>query len=649
MTEDPRLGELLLDWQEWYAQGRDVPADELCRACPELTGELGRRIAVLRHLGGLAHQVGGGGVGPAEPCPAAAGTDPWDARESGADWASSGTDLAAWLRSVAPPQQPGELGRLGQFAIRRLLGRGGMGAVFEAEDPALERRVALKVMRPAVAAHPEAKARFLREARAAAALQHDHIVPVFHVGEHNGVPFMVMPLLAGESLEDRLRREAPLAAAEVARVGREAAAGLAAAHAAGLVHRDVKPANLWLEAPAGRVKVLDFGLARVADVGGGGLTQTGAVLGTPSYMSPEQADGRPVDGRSDLFSLGCVLYRLATGEPPFPGTTLTAVLRAVAEHHPPPPRDRRPDLPAALSDLIERLLAKDPDRRPASARAVADELQSLKPVGEGEPVVRAGTAGPPADRPRRRRWSRTIRWPVSITLSLALLVTLALGAPALWRWFSGRLAVPGARPALRGVIDLRVWRTGPGGAAARRRLSDPGALPLQPGDQFRIAATADRAAYLYLFWIDTEGQAVPVYPWQPGRWGTRPAEERRVAELELPPTAAKGYTISGARPGMETLILVARPERLALPDEQIQGWFAGLPAQRPYQNPESAVWFENGRIVTGDDSRRPRGFEETDIADPVLRVQGLLKERIGPHAAGTAAVSFARLGKGGMP
>src|SRR5207249_358436 len=160
--------------------------------------------------------------------------------------------------------------------------------------------------------------------------------------------------------------------------------------------------------------------------------------------------------------------------------------------------------------------------------------------------------------------------------------------------------------------------------AVRLRLTDPAALPLKPGDQFRIEATADRPAYLYLFWIDTEGKAVPVYPWNPVvGWGTRPAEEQPLTTLELPPSAAQGYKIDGDQPGMETLILVARAEPLALTDEQVQLWFAGLPAQRPFQNPESAVWFENGRIVTEDDSRRTRGFEATDIADPVLRVQGL--------------------------
>jgi hypothetical protein len=332
-----------------------------------------------------------------------------------------------------------------------------------------------------------------------------------------------------------------------------------------------------------------------------------------------------------------------------------SVLHAVLHDRPPAPCAVAAHVPAALSELVMRLLAKDPADRPGSAREVAEALWAIDPAD-----ARPAPMTAPRERrsPRQPRWSWAFKLTLSLTISLGLL--LAVGLP----WLRDRSGLPdspapdvrdsemtaeAARPRLKGIIDIRIWRTGPDGAAARLRLSDPGALPLKPGDQFRIAARADRPAYLYLFWIDTEGHAVPVYPWQPGQWGTRPADERPVAALELPPTAAKGYTISGDRPGMETLILVARPERLTLTDEQIRGWFAGLPAQRPFQNPESAVWFENGRIVTGDDSRRPRGFEETAIADPVLRVQGLLKERIGPHAAGTAAVSFARLGRGGMP
>ena len=222
-------------------------------------------------------------------------------------------------------------------------------------------------MRPEVAARPGYRDRFLREARTAARVRHDNVVPVYHVGEDGDTAFIVMPLLEGESLEDRLKRDGRLPPGEAARVGREAAEGLAAAHAKGLIHRDVKPANLWLEAPDGRVKVLDFGLAREADADDG-LSAPGRVLGSPAYMSPEQADGVPVDHRADLFGLGCVLYRCLTGQPAFAGKNLTAVLRAVGEHTPPPPCVVNPAVPPALSDLVMRMLAKDPADRPSGAR-----------------------------------------------------------------------------------------------------------------------------------------------------------------------------------------------------------------------------------------------------------------------------------------
>src|SRR5439155_23308474 len=215
-----------------------------------------------------------------------------------------------------PPVPPSAVGR---YRVLRRLGRGGMGDVFAAFDPQLQREVAGKVLRPHLADDPGARIRFVREARAAAAVQHDNVLPVHEVGEADGVPFLVMPLLAGETLAARLRRDGPLPPADVARLGRDAAAGLAAAHARGLVHRDVKPSNLWIETVSGgwRVRVLDFGLARAA--ADDRLTGTGLSPGTPGYMSPEQAEGSPaLDPRTDLFSLGAVLYEAATGRPAFP-------------------------------------------------------------------------------------------------------------------------------------------------------------------------------------------------------------------------------------------------------------------------------------------------------------------------------------------
>jgi serine/threonine protein kinase len=279
------------------------------------------------------------------------------------------------LDFLAPPQGPGELGRLGGYRVLRVLGAGGMGIVLHAEDLQLGRPAALKVLRPALAAGASARQRFLREAKASAAMRHDNVVTIYQVGEDRGVPFLAMELLEGETLEDRLQREGRLPAAEVVRIGRQAAIGLAAAHAHGLIHRDVKPGNLFLE--MGRVKLLDFGLARAAE-GEMHLTQTGAILGTPAYMSPEQARGEAVDARSDLFSLGCVLYRACTGRLPFRGTNPSAILLALTTEQPRPPRADNPDVPPGLSALVLRLLAKDPARRPVSAREVADALGALE-------------------------------------------------------------------------------------------------------------------------------------------------------------------------------------------------------------------------------------------------------------------------------
>jgi serine/threonine protein kinase len=264
---------------------------------------------------------------------------------------------------------------LDHFRIVRFLGQGGMGAVYLAEDTRLGRDVALKTMRADLAAKPSAKERFLREARLAAALEHDHIVPIYHVGEADGIPYLAMPFLKGQSLDELLKTRKTLSNEQVIRLGIQVAQGLAAAHERGLIHRDIKPANLWVE-PKGRIKILDFGLAR-ADNDDIGLTQSGIILGTPSYMAPEQARGLKVDGRADLYSLGVVLYRSATGQLPIKGVDSMSMLMALATETPHLACEANPAVSPALSALIMRLLAKDPDQRPDSSQTVIQELQAL--------------------------------------------------------------------------------------------------------------------------------------------------------------------------------------------------------------------------------------------------------------------------------
>ncbi len=283
---------------------------------------------------------------------------------------------------LLPPQNSDEIGVLGKYRVLKVLGAGGMGTVYLAQDTDLNRHVALKCMKPVIARFEDARKRFLREARAIASFQHDHIVPIYHVGEENGIPYLAMPLLLGNSLDQQLVGHSdPLPVAEVVRIGREIAEGLAAAHAHGLIHRDIKPANIWLEesnipgAP-GRVKILDFGLARSLHEHSH-LTRSGVIVGTPAYMSPEQARGTEIDTRSDLFSLGIVLYRLAVGRLPFDGPSVMAVLSALAIEKPESVQALNPAVPTPLADLIEQLLAKKAADRPATAQQVVVTLQQI--------------------------------------------------------------------------------------------------------------------------------------------------------------------------------------------------------------------------------------------------------------------------------
>lgn len=276
-----------------------------------------------------------------------------------------------------PARAPGEIGWLANYKVLKLLGVGGMGLVYLAEDTQLARPVALKVIRPELATSAEAAARFTREARAAAAISHDNVVRIYQVGETGGVAFLAMEYLQGVSLQDWLDKGKKPSVDLVLRIGREVAAGLIAAHKLGLIHRDIKPANIWLEAPNGRVKILDFGQARTEreDVQ---ITQSGAIVGTPAFMSPEQAVGEPTSPASDLFCLGSVLYRLCCGRLAFEGNTILAMLSALANKTPTPPIEIIPEIPPELSALISKLLEKRAEDRPESAQVVYESLRAIE-------------------------------------------------------------------------------------------------------------------------------------------------------------------------------------------------------------------------------------------------------------------------------
>jgi serine/threonine protein kinase len=278
-------------------------------------------------------------------------------------------ETALVLSSLAPTDDPHSLGRLGTYEIVGVVGRGGFGVVLKAHDRALNRFVAIKVLAPHLAASASARRRFAREAQAAAAVVHENVVAIHAVSEREGPPYLVMEYVRGESLQRRIDRVGPFGTAEILRVGHQVAAGLAAAHAQGLVHRDVKPANILLEEGVERLKLTDFGLARAAD--DASLTRTGAVSGTPQYMSPEQARGESIDARSDLFSLGSALYAMAAGRPPFRAETSLAVLRRITDEQARPLQEIVPELPDWLAALIAKLHAKEANARFDSAADVA--------------------------------------------------------------------------------------------------------------------------------------------------------------------------------------------------------------------------------------------------------------------------------------
>jgi WD40 repeat protein/serine/threonine protein kinase len=364
--------------------------ERLLAAHPQVGGFLERPLVEAANVAVLAHKDIP--ASPAESDSSAAQSLPP---------ADAGT-----LDFLAPSQKPDSLGRLGHYEVLEVVGQGGMGIVLRAFDDKLHRVVAIKALLPALASTGSARQRFVREARAAAAVTHDHVIDIHAVEDSGPVPYLVMQFIDGPTLQEKLGRTGPLPLREVLRIGLQIAAGLAAAHAQGLVHRDVKPANILLENGVERVKITDFGLARAAD--DASLTQSGIIAGTPMYMSPEQAEGEHVDHRSDLFSLGSVLYTLCAGHPPFRAGSTMAVLKRVCADTPRPLREVNPEVPDWLAAVIARLHAKSPAERYQSAAEVAElfgrhlahlQQPGIKPSDPPTSVIeprgqRSGGSGP---------------------------------------------------------------------------------------------------------------------------------------------------------------------------------------------------------------------------------------------------------------
>lgn len=326
---------------------------------------------------------------------------------------------------LGPTDDPAMMGRFGGYEISGVVGRGGMAIVLKGRDVSLDRFVAIKVLDPGLANISAARRRFVREAQAAAAVIHDNVIAIHGVDHSGDHPYLVMPYVKGESLQQRIDRAGPLDDEDIVNIAMQIARGLSAAHGQGLVHRDIKPANILMPAGVSRVLLTDFGLARAAD--DASLTRSGVIAGTPQYMSPEQITGQPVDGRADLFSLGGVMYAMATGHPPFRAETSYAVLKRIVDEPHRSIAHVRSDSPRYLIDIIDRLLQKAPGDRFGSAEALADHLEIC--LAHIRQPTLTDLPRPWSPSPQQPPSARLWRWLLIATFGLAIAVPFATWRP----------------------------------------------------------------------------------------------------------------------------------------------------------------------------------------------------------------------------
>ena len=328
------------------------------------------------------------------------------------------------LTFLNPTDDPRMMGRFGGYEICGVIGHGGAGLVLKGLDVSLDRYVAIKVLHPSLSHKEDAIVRFAREAQAAAAVVHDNVIGIHGVDRCNGLPYLVMPYINGTSLQGRIDAEGPMPLDEMLRISLQVARGLAAAHDQGLIHRDIKPGNILTPRSVSRVLITDFGLAR--SVGESELTRTGIVAGTPQYMSPEQAKGAAVDKRTDLFSVGGVMYAMATGRPPFVGDSAYTVIRQIIDTPHASIIHQRSDLPGWFSEIVDRLLAKQPSDRFESADELAEHLEEcLAHVQQPQTVELPRSLAPPLAGPSKPTRKRRI--PVAVAIALAAVLLIGLG------------------------------------------------------------------------------------------------------------------------------------------------------------------------------------------------------------------------------
>ncbi|MFO0878384.1 MAG: protein kinase [Gemmataceae bacterium] len=612
MSSNDRLIELFEYCKRVEAQGQTYDLTQVCQECPELQPELERLLRLDSRLEGLLNTLETGSTPPG----------------------SSNLATHDFIESAAPPVIPG-------YQVETLLASGGMGQVYRARDLHLERTVALKVIRPDRLS-ADLQARFLSEARAVAALDHPHIVHVYEVGEYptssdRTAPYLAMEFVPGGTLESRATKS--LSPATAARTVQLLARAMAHAHGRGVVHRDLKPANILLAPPAdepalncplGRPRITDFGLARRQDASSH-LTTPGAVLGTPAYMAPEQAEGQEAGPPADVYALGAILYRLLTGRPVFEADSMVTTLFHICNTPPRPLREIVPGVSPELEALCLRCLAKKTAERP-TAGELADIVGSISELsGPTQSIVPSVSR---VVRPRRRV--------LAGLLALAALVLVGVGL--VWR-----LRTPqegeAPLPPLKGFLDARMTRPGDK-LRDNVPMNDPAARPLRPGDEIRVYADLNRPAYAYLIWIDSEGQVTPMYPWIDGDWSRRGPEEK-TDRYRLPRFQGDwgAWPMGPGKPGLETMLLICRddplPEGEDLNLKSALGTFG--PQKQEEQNQFAVLWCENGEPVRDEPQRAPL---TTPVAggNPLERVNRQAFTRLRPWLGYIRSITYVNLG-----
>ncbi len=574
----------------------------------------------------------------------------------------------------------------GRYRVLRRLGQGGMGAVYLCLDTRLDREVALKLPLPQPRdGSPEAE-RFLREARAAARLDHEGICPLLDAGEWDGTHYLTMAYIRGQPLS-RLLDAGPLEPRRAADIVRSVAEALDHAHRQGVLHRDIKPANIMLD-EEGQPRVIDFGLARrTHDLT---VTQPGTTAGTLAYLSPERINGEPASAAADIYSLSVTLYQLLSGKLPFATAPLSQLVAQITAGEPPRPTTLRPGLDVRLEAICLKGMARAVADRYATMSEFAAALQTY---GEGSTVGDAGSTTerlppvPPAQErssplqasatavpvtataPQTgacavadRSPARRHPWP-SLAAAASVVVFAAVGGFFLFRSPRELTSFPSTPSADRGVsptpgtskgvpsaalmtqLVVRIWKKKDLSKALG--LADAGALPLRAGDWMRVEVRSNHEAYLYVIYLDARGEASPLFPWRQYNWSDRPLEQKR-QQLNLPEDPQKdGSPLQSGPSGIEAVLLLTREEPLSARGvQQLQSLFAKAPPQGKFDPLRGVVWLgKEERFGNALDRGRPNLDQSGTLVDPVERMRRLVRSDLHDMGGEVRGVCYPFQGK----